>query len=201
MTSLPRCILVHGIRHTFWRQNPMLALRDELLSRSVPSVLVDYGYKLVPLTNNRAITKVYETCQPGDVLVGFSNGAFACGGAVDRGAQAWGIVLVSAAMRRNWIFPENMLVLNYYNPNDGVLTAGTSWAWMANWMPWRWGDDRDHGWGDLGKFGYDGPSEMVRDIRLPYGVGHSWYNDPAAVRAVASGVEILWKESCLVRGV
>ena len=170
----------------------MRPLYEELERRGIESTKIRYGYVLWPLTNGRAVSAILEQTEPGDILGGFSNGAWAIAEAVRQGAPAGGIVIVSGALASNWRFEPRIPVYNYYCPQDTVLTTGDRLSRMASWMPWRWGEDKDHGWGDVGRYGYDGPSDaQVRNLRLPYKTMHRWHKREDAVRMVADGCEVM----------
>ena len=170
----------------------MRPLYEELERRGIESTKIRYGYVLIPVSNTKAVSAVLDQTEPGDILVGFSNGAWAIAEAVKQGAPAGGLILVSGALRSNWEFPKGIHVFNYYCPFDGVLTTGNRWARAVSWMPWRWGEDKDHGWGDVGRYGYDGPSDaQVRNLRLPYKTMHQWHKREGAVRMVADGCEVM----------
>ena len=182
--------LVHGIRSLNKGKKTMSGLRDVLRARGHRTVqIVAYGYVLVPLTNSRAINAVMESVEPGDVVVGYSNGAWAAVQAAEMGLRIRHLVLVSPALHKSHAFPENVDRIDVlYDPDDTPTRIAKWWRKLTGIFPWRWRNP--HGWGEMGRTGYVGNDSRVFNTRLPKGTGHGWFADADAIVRVANAVEV-----------
>jgi len=181
--------LVHGIRSLNKGRATMRGLRDVLRARGRDAQIVAYGYVLVPLSNSRAINAVQEAVKPGDVVVGYSNGAWAAVQAAEMGSQIRHLVLVSPALHKSHAFPEHIDRIDVlFDPDDTPVLLARWWRKFTRIFPWRW--RKPHGWGEMGRTGYVGNDPRVHNHRLPKGTGHGWFASADAIVRVANVVSV-----------
>jgi hypothetical protein len=175
--------LAHGIRELVPGAH-MRPLLSALLTQGLPAALIVYGYVLIPVTNRRAVRTIINATQPGDALVGYSNGAWAAVQAAELGAPARALHLVSPALHARHAFPEHLeRVYVYHSSGDRAVRLGRAWRRLTRFLPWRWATP--HGWGAMGRTGYRGADPRVINVDLGRDVGHSWFNHEAAVQQIA----------------
>ena len=134
--------------------------------------------------NHGIAERLAKLVQPGDVLVGHSNGAALWLRAVrDFGAPAQGLVLLNPALKDDIEFPSGLKFVHiYYNDDDeAVPWARRSPHWLTDPL-----------WGDMGSDGYKGrPNGAVsqfdceRTLGLPVLHGHSAIIEGHAARTWA----------------
>lgn len=94
--------------------------------------------------NPRAARMIADMAEPGDVVVGHSNGCAIAVGAAEQGAPFSQLVLINPALDSDHKFPSQLERIHvWHSPSD----APVRWA---KWLPW-------HTWGDMGAVGYRGP--------------------------------------------
>lgn len=183
-----KAILSHGIRAKDRRAH-MGELQDTLLRRGVRTVLAPYGYILFPTTNGKARKALRAVTEPGDILVGYSNG----GAAVLKEAaklEASAVVLLSPAARCDATPPTDRTMV-FYSPGDWAVNLGGAYSAAVSFMPWRWGTP--HGWGRMGS---DGPCiKGYSTTRWPDRINHNWYDYPEVVKDVATWIQAIKADS------
>jgi pimeloyl-ACP methyl ester carboxylesterase len=106
-----------------------------------------YGWKGllgVRLSNHTFAQLLADVVNPGDIIVGHSNGGCIAKLAADLGAPAAQLVLINPALDADTRFaPQLGRIHIWHSPSDKPV------AW-ARWLPW-------HAWGDMGAIGYRGP--------------------------------------------
>jgi hypothetical protein len=150
---------------------------------------VAYGYVLIPISNSQALNAVLEAVKPGDAVVGYSNGAWACVQAAEMGAEIRHLILVSPALHKSHAFPEHIQRIDvFYDPDDTPVLLARWWRKFTRIFPWRW--RKPHGWGEMGRTGYVGSDPRVHNHRLPKGTGHLWFKSADAIVRVANTVSV-----------
>jgi pimeloyl-ACP methyl ester carboxylesterase len=106
-----------------------------------------YGWTFllgVRYLNPRASRMIADLAEPGDIVVGHSNGCAIAVGAAEHGAPFSAMVLINPALDSDYRFPRQLERIHiWHSPSD----APVSWA---RFLPW-------HAWGDMGAVGYRGP--------------------------------------------
>lgn len=162
-------------------------LKAFLVARDIPVGVVDYGYILLPITNGRAREALRKRAEPGDVLVGYSNGAYAIWQEAHR-LRPRHIILISPALKRDATWPECVdSVTVFYSPGDWAVSLGGLYSAAVSLMPWRWGTP--HGFGRMGSDGPDTNDPRVEAHTMGEHVAHEWYRYPKVIRRVADAVE------------
>lgn len=142
-----RCILLHGFNvsdegaHTVGRLAPYFEAAGFEVKRP------RYGWcglLGVRFMNRRFARLIADLAEPGDVVVGHSNGCAIAADAADIGAPISQLVLINPALDADRRFaPQVQRVHVWHSPSDGPVT-------FAKFLPW-------HAWGDMGAVGYRGP--------------------------------------------
>lgn len=149
--------LLHGI-HTP-TGDPVVKSLISYLQKVVPSVMFpDYGW-IAALETRRINPVVVGTLlpfvEPGDILVGHSNGCAIIYDMLQQGAQPSGVVLIDGALKSNFVLPACVKFAHvYWNAGDDVTIV----AELAEKMPLSLVDKN---WGDLGHEGYKGSDARV----------------------------------------
>jgi pimeloyl-ACP methyl ester carboxylesterase len=178
--------LIHGIRQ-FQAEAHMTPLHDALADLGVPSSFADYGYKLLPITNERAVNALVDSVQDGDDLVGFSNGGWAIHQFLELGlVDVRNVFLISPALNRRAEFPICESVTVYYSAGDWQTGLARVWRKTTDNLPWRW--RQPHGWGEMGRVGYQGSDPKVRNIDMGSATGHAWYKHQNIIGMIAQDV-------------
>ena len=180
---MSKIVLVHGIR-TKEPEATLGGLQRKLLDDGMDAVAASYGYILFPLTNGKARKAVKKTAEPGDTLVGYSNGCYAIWQECED-VQPEHVVLISPALSADVEWPDCVKTITvFYSPGDTAVWWGGTWAAVANTMPWRWGSARDHKWGRMGLTGPDTNDPRVKAVCMGDKVAHSWYKYPEKVKMI-----------------
>lgn len=195
--------LVPGIRNKDYGESTVGVLRDELLIWGVKSVIVNYGYIFLPITNGRARKAVRSALIPfqGDrytiTAVGYSNGCPSILEAMKGGLRVDHLVLISPALKRNYPIPDSVRsVTVFHSRGDKVITAGGIKSAVSEIMPYNWeclGFD-DNPWGTAGRYGLLEQDSRVVNIELADQTAHAFYNHPAEVRRIAATISRLQQE-------
>ena len=182
--------LVHGIRSTEDGKKTMGPLLKVLELWDVEATIVGYGYVLVPITNSQAVEAILEAIDGYDgpiTIAAYSNAAWAAVQVAEMGNRIDRLVLISPALHKAREFPGHIGQIDvFHSPGDDAVQAGKWWRWLTGWLPWRWSNP--HGWGEMGRTGYVGKDERVRNHKLPPEVGHYWYEDSRTVQRIANVV-------------
>lgn len=177
---MSKVILIPGIRAGS-PEKQMGALRGSIDS-FVPSVYADYGYILIPFNNKWALEAIQEVYEPGDILVGYSNGGYAAWQFCQKGYRPRYVFLISPALERDRTFPVPTTC--YYSEGDGALVAGKIWSTVTSIFPWRWGTP--HGWGQMGKYGAKSPA--IENVEMKECISHKWFNYPKVVNRISDDI-------------
>lgn len=162
-------------------------LRSILLARGLRTGVVDYGYVLLPINNRRARRELRDKAEPGDTLVGYSNGAYAVWQEAER-LRPRHVVLISPALRRDAEWPDCVESITvFYSPGDWAVELGGIYSAVISFMPWRWGTP--HGFGRMGVDGPDTDDKRVESYEMGERICHSWYDYPHVVRKIATTIE------------
>lgn len=106
-----------------------------------------YGWKGllgVRRSNGTFAQLLADVVNPGDIIVGHSNGGCLAKLAADLGAPAAQLVLINPALDADARFAQQVGRIHiWHSPSDKPVT-------WARWLPW-------HAWGDMGAIGYRGP--------------------------------------------
>ena len=152
--------LIHGFRELHPIGDPRIAtvLKNKLVRRGEAVMVHDYGYLgLVGVKSNRNLARLIRPhVQPGDTLVGFSNGAAIIAHLQTmKGIICPKIVLIQPALSQKWTPNKHCdRIVVYYNKGDKATVAGKWWRRLINVLPWRW--QARHMWGEMGHDGYTG---------------------------------------------
>jgi pimeloyl-ACP methyl ester carboxylesterase len=132
-----------------------------------------------------AVAELLDRAQPGDSVIGHSNGAVIALRAAQAGMQWRWMGLVNPALPTNEIFPEGVPVDVWHNRGDLATVAGAVYRVVSRVLPWYWREP--HPWGAMGHYGAhihtaqgDG---LVRNHEGPKRFGHSGiWKDADALR-------------------
>lgn len=157
-----KVILVHGIHATRKPATSQLApyvkeyLRERFLDGAVEIEVHKYGYALAlprfigNWANNRRAAALAKRVKNCDVIVGHSNGC-TLGYLVQRDHRRLsGLFLLQPALDNDVAFTGTDHVMVVYNERDDVVEQSRLARFSA--------------WGNMGRVGYKGPSENVRQI-------------------------------------
>lgn len=89
-----------------------------------------------------------DLAEPGDIVVGHSNGCAIAAGAFAKGAEFSQLVFINPALDADHVFPASpslRAVHVWHSPSDKPVA-------LAKWIP-------GHAWGDMGAVGYRGPTD------------------------------------------
>ena len=160
--------LTHGI-HTS-RTSRRLADLAPLVEKAsgIKTKYFEYGNLLAVQTrfwNPGIAERLAKLVEPGDILVGHSNGVCISVRALMLGAPAVGLVALNGALKNDFDFdgltPGLTFIHAYYNDDDGAV-------------PWAQRSPKillDPLWGDLGHDGYKGTSWKVRQFDCEHTTG------------------------------
>lgn len=181
-------VLAHGIRQINAKTH-MRPLAESLDNRGIQTRYANYGYILIPTSNDRAVEAVMETARDGDDVAAYSNGAWGAVQAAEQGRHVRHLYLISPALNTDTEFPENIdRITVWYTPSDGITVLGKWWRKITRILPWRWRNP--HGWGEMGTKGPQTDDPRVAAIHYdPEDVGHDWFNHPAVVAGIAMYIE------------
>jgi len=142
-----RVILLHGFNvsdegeRTVGRLQPYFEQAGYVVRRPRYGWLGLLGVRVL---NKRFARLLADLAEPGDVVVGHSNGCAIAVEAADLGAPFSQLVLINPALDSDRVFaPQIQRVHIWYSPSDTPVA-------FARLLPW-------HAWGDMGAVGYRGP--------------------------------------------
>lgn len=97
----------------------------------------------VRILNGRFSRLIADLAEPGDVVVGHSNGCAIATQAADLGAPFRILILLNPALDRDHQFARQLEEIHvWHSPSDSPVA-------LARFLPW-------HSWGDMGAVGYRG---------------------------------------------
>ncbi len=168
----PRVILLHGFNvrdegeRTVGKLAPYFAAAGFAVKRPRYGWLGLLGVRAL---NGKFARLIADLSEPGDILVGHSNGCAIGAEAADLGAQFSQLVLINPALDSDRAFPvsEYLRAIHvWHSPSDSPV-------WAAKFLPW-------HSWGDMGAVGYNGRTDIrVRNYNKEsgYQVSSSEHSD------------------------
>ncbi len=107
--------------------------------------------------NQQIAEQIARVCQPGDVLMGFSNSGLIVHDAIEAGAQPCAAVVLQPALRRDTQWPDGEYrVLCTFNRGDWVVQLSRSWGRLVQRTGVEW-----HGWGAAGRHGFTHPDPRI----------------------------------------
>lgn len=173
---MPKIHLVHGIHTSGSDQAP-----EALIPYLPPPVCYpDYGYELALATrilNPMIEGTVTPYIDPGDVMIGHSNGCAIIYDLLQRGAKPSGVVFINGALDQLFALPACVEWCDvYWNDGDTITEAAKVAAALGL---------VDLCWGELGHAGYAGSDPRVTNINagatpgFPKVSGHSAIFDSA----------------------
>lgn len=198
----PNVFLIHGIRTKDKGAASMKKLGSYLKDAFCRVQLVSYGYVLIPINNKRAvkalIKQLKQNTNPNrkNVVIGYSNGAWAAVQVAEMGYRIDHLVLISPALHKSHAIPEHVSRVDvYYSSGDRVVEAGKAWSTFANILPWNWKIfGAPHEWGTMGRYGYTGNDPRIHNHKMGEDVGHFWYKDNLLVKSIASQINHRYEE-------
>lgn len=145
--SKPRVILLHGFNVSDEGEKTVGQLAPYLERAGFPSVKrVRYGWLGllgVRALNGRFARIIADLTEPGDIVIGHSNGCAIAFEAARLGAPFGQMVLINPALDDDVQFPPQIGRIHvWHSPSDSPV-------FIAKFLPW-------HAWGDLGADGYRG---------------------------------------------
>lgn len=156
--------LIHGFNVSDGGEKSILRLAPHLERLGLPYIAHNYGWVgplLLRWHNAQTIREIKDSIEPGDVLIGHSNGALICWELVQAGAPVSAVVCIQPAMRRDTLWPEDIDVLCLYNKRDWAVTFGRIWGRFASVArPWK----GRHGWGAAGRHGFTAGQKRITNI-------------------------------------
>ena len=151
MDSRPRVVLVHGIFAKEGQSN-MRTLITPFAAAGFRVEMFEYGFTgvLGALVRNGEYAKRLARCiEPGDVLVGHSNGCDLIRRTLNRVSSVRGAVYINPALESD-AYTSAPWVDVYHNEGDHIV-------WWSKLIPC-------HPWGEMGATGYTGSAENHTNI-------------------------------------
>lgn len=143
----PRVWLIHGFNVRDGGERTVGTLRPFLEGAGYEVKRFRYGWKGllgVRFGNDNLARIIADIVDPGDHVIGHSNGACLAKLAADHGAQFGHMVLINPALDADTTFAPSIRKISiWHSPSDGPVKFGAL-------LPW-------HNWGDMGAIGYRGP--------------------------------------------
>lgn len=151
---MARVHLIHGFNVSDGGEKSVLQLVPALMTYNLDFVSHNYGWTgplLLRRKNLQTVAELLPKIEPGDVLIGHSNGCLICWELVDAGAPVSAVVCIQPAMRRDAKWPDHVKVMCLYNKRDVAVAFGRMWGRFATRVrPWK----NRHGWGAAGRHGF-----------------------------------------------
>lgn len=173
--------LLHGFNVGDGGKNTVARLEPFIPGTEVLHAYGRVGLIRLRCVNARTVKELERDVQPGDVVIGHSNGCLIAW-ELSRRVHLGAVVCINPALRRDTLWPGDTPVLCLYNSTDWVVQLGRMWGRLASY-----GGLYPHGWGAAGRYGFD-PQENVTcwDTAAPYWShpvrGHSGvFKDPEAL--------------------
>lgn len=147
-----RVWFIHGFNVFDGGKGSIGKLRPYFENEGFETVGFDYGWRGligVRLLNDDTAEDLFQQLEPGDILVGHSNGCDLIRRVSLISEDVIGAVLINPALDRDAEFgPWLKWIDVLYNTHD--------WAtWFAEWLLF-------HPWGSMGRYGYTGDDPRVR---------------------------------------
>lgn len=146
--SLGRIVMIHGV-NTRKENNSLYLLAPAFRDAGFEVIIPQYGFVSAFLAgifqwiDNRIADSMSAFIQPGDILLGHSNGATLTY-LISKKIPLRGAILVNAALEID-LLPNAGFIHVYYNKKDWVVI-------LAGLLPF-------HAWGPMGQQGYQGPAD------------------------------------------
>ncbi len=149
-----RAHLFHGFNVTDGGRGSVGNLIPHLEAVGIEPILHGYGWTgpvRLRLVNRRVVRDLVDHIEPGDVLIGHSNGFLICRKLVHAvGHNIRAVVGIQPCVRRDLWWANSVSVLCLYNPHDLAVQFGRAWGRLSTlWTPWA-----PHGWGAAGRYGF-----------------------------------------------
>lgn len=156
-----RVHLIHGFNVSDGGRRTVGSLIPFLEANGHEPILHDYGWTgpvRLRLRNRRTVRDLSRHIQPGDALIGHSNGALICRKLVHEvGELVSAVVGIQPCVRRDLTWPPHIQVLCLYNACDWAVRLGRMWGRLATLAtPFA-----PHGWGAAGAYGFTTPAHNV----------------------------------------
>lgn len=169
--------LIHGFNVCDGGRDTVGRLAPALRAAGWQVRMHDYGWTgplRLRFRNEATVERLLPEIEPGDCLVGHSNGCLIAWQLADMGAPVDGVVCIQPALRRDtqWSVPALCL----YNPDDIAVRFGRIWSRLASIVTWRW-----HGWGAAGAHGFNpGAGSAARVDVTNWNTDADYWRHPAA---------------------
>lgn len=142
-----RVILIHGFNVRDEGDRTVGALAPFLESAGFHVKRPRYGWRGllgVRYLNETFSQLIADLSEPGDILIGHSNGCAIAVEAAEKSTHEFArLVLINPALDSDHLFPANIRRIDvWHSPSDGPVR-------FAKFLPW-------HSWGDMGAVGYRG---------------------------------------------
>lgn len=155
--------LIHGI-NTKDPYSNIGKLEQPLLDAGYETNVYSYGkvrFWQARFKNKDIATKLSTIIYPDDVLIGHSNGCEIIRRILDDGTKCKGVILINPALNRDTVFGPGCDFIHVYH-NHGDWVVALSRLLLL------------HPWGDMGRGGYTGTDQRVRNFNTaPLVKGHS----------------------------
>lgn len=170
--------LIHGI-HTE-PTSPVKGLMPYLTAAGFRVAYPEYGYELAletRLINPMLVGTLLPYINPGDILIGHSNGCAIAYALMQLGAPVKGAVFINGALETTLVRRPGVQWIDvYFNAGDDVTVAARVGADIGLVVPI---------WGELGHSGYSGNDAAITDFdcgrtpNMPSVSGHSDFFTPS----------------------
>ena len=137
----PRVIIVHGI-HTSDNAGWMHYLERRFLEYGWRTYVWTYGYAYALLTrvqNPGRAERLADLIEPGDVVLGHSNGGCLAWMAAELGAPISGAILVNPALDTDKLMAKQVQWVNLYTNRHDAAVPLASWFGLRDIVPHPWG--------------------------------------------------------------
>lgn len=177
-----RVYLIHGIRTE--PTSPVKGLISYLLAGGFEVRYPEYGYELAletRIVNPMIVGTLLPCIEPGDLLIGHSNGCAISYELMKKGAPAVGAVFINGALETDIVRPGTCQWIDIYCNSGDEVTEAAKWGAKVGLV--------DSVWGELGHSGYSGNDPEIRTINgdhtpgEPMLYGHSDLFTPAKLSA------------------
>lgn len=188
--------MVHGIRTADGGKKTFSKLKSKInrIVENVDIEIVDYGYIILPISNNRAVNAIIKSIDNEYrpiTLVGYSNGCWASVQVAEMGYEIEHLILINPALHKRHAFPEHIKRIDvYYSPYDNIVSLSKWYRKLVNIFPWNWGAGR-HDWGEMGRTGYLGSDPRVFNHNIGT-VSHFFYELDSSAHTIANDINTLY---------
>ena len=177
--------LIHGI-HTE-PTSPVKGLVPHLVAAGWKVRYPEYGYELAletKIINQMISGTIAAYVEPGDILIGHSNGCALAYAIMQTGIKVGGAVFINGALENNFPRPPGCPWIDvYFNQGDEITRAAQLGEELGIVTPI---------WGELGHSGYVGTDSLVASIDcfrtpdMPVIDGHSDFFTPTKLQLWAA---------------